>query len=219
MSKTIDVENYEGTSEIFKTVYGEDMMNNVKVQQGKALEEMNLSNSTSPGGIKVGEDARLSVFAKEKVYESDWTNTTLNLLEYWVKKFEESAAKHADAARGCRKKFRMISIPTIFIGTVGTALSFFSAGDTCTGEGDDENLKYAVAAFTSAVTILGGVSTLYSFSTKMAQNISAAGGYTNLARRSNLQVRLPNHLRGSCEATLVDVSAEFANLTNTSPLL
>ena len=134
-------------------------------------------------GLEIDTNARLSVFAKENIFPNDWTESTMNLLEAWRTACVKSAEKHANAARTARRKHRQLSIPSLIIGTVGTALSFFSAGEACNPDDDgSEDLKYAVAAFTSAIAILGGIASLYSFSEKMQQNISAAGNFANLAR-------------------------------------
>lgn len=115
----------------------------------------------------------------------------------------------------------MLSIPTIIIGTTATALSFLAAGDTLCepGSDDGDGLKYGVAVFTLFVSVLGGVATLYSFHSKMSQNISAAGNFENLARRAQVKIYTPDKLWQHSELCLEVIAAEFAHLTTSSPLL
>jgi len=171
-------------------------------------------------GLNVETNARLSMFEKEKIYPNQWTESTLNLLESWMSKARSASVAHAAAARVCRKKHRMLSLPTLVVGAVASALAFFSAGDTC--DPDDSGtdaLKYSTALFTSGLAILGGVAALYSFSDKMSQNIVASGNFANLATRIEVQIFLPNELRANSEVTLTDFSAQFENLVQVSPLL
>ncbi len=220
--QTVDIEN-KSTKDIFQQVYGKDVMEQAKTKENDLFEKTKLEKSKSGfrnKGLEIDTNARLSVFSKETIFPNDWTESTMNLLEAWRTACVKSSEKHANAARGARRKHRQLSIPTLIIGTVGTALSFFSAGEVCNPDDDgSEDLKYAVAAFTSAIAILGGIASLYSFSEKMQQNISAAGNFANLARRMEVQIFLPNHLRAPAEVVLTDAGSEFASLTNTSPLL
>jgi len=227
----IDIEN-KSTEDIFKQVYGEEIIAQAKEKENsfrrdiiaQAKEENNPPKKTDKGfvnkGLDVDTNARLSVFAKEKVFDNDWTESTMNLLESWRTASKKASAKHANAARSARKKHRQLSIPTLLIGAIGTALSFFSAGEECNPDDDgSEDLKKVVAAFTAAIAVLGGIASLYSFNQKMSENISASGNFANLARRIEVQIFLPNHLRAPAEVVLTDAGGEFANLTNTSPLL
>ena len=61
-------------------------------------------------GNRIMGGARLSEFSRQKVYEADWTEQTLDLLETWVSACKKSSAAHANAARAARTKYRMISI-------------------------------------------------------------------------------------------------------------
>ena len=220
--ETVDIEN-KTTKDIFSQVYGKEILKQAERTENELFEKAKLEKTRSGfrnKGLEIDTNARLSVFAKENIFPNDWTESTMNLLEAWRTACVKSAEKHANAARTARRKHRQLSIPTLIIGTVGTALSFFSAGEPCNPDDDgSEDLKYAVAAFTSAIAILGGIASLYSFSEKMQQNISASGNFANLARRMEVQIFLPNHLRAPAEVVLTDVGSEFASLTNTSPLL
>jgi len=212
----IDIEN-KSVDDIFNQVHGKETMDQAKEMQDKFKK----SNSGFVNkGLDVDTNARLSVFAREKVFDNDWTESTMNLLESWRTASRRSSEKHADAARTARRRHRQLSIPTLLVGSIGTALSFFSAGDTCDPDNDDSDaLKKVVAGFTAAIAILGGVASLYSFSQKMSENISASGNFANLARRIEVQIFLPNHLRAPAEVVLTDAGGEFASLTNNSPLL
>ena len=223
----VDVENYDFNNESFRENYGAATMEDAKVRTDRMIENMkkeNRNRQPSKGfvneGLEVKTNARLSYFEGEKVYPNEWTNSCLNVLEAQLLECQKSAAAHGDAARACRRKHRMLSIPLIVVGTAATALSFLSAGDVCDPDDDaGDGLKYSVAILTSIVSVGTGISALYSFSNKMTENIGASGNFTNLARRIRTQLFLPNHLRAHAEVCLVDFGAEHAHLVNTSPLL
>lgn len=235
----IDIENVE-RNQLFEQVYGKDIadkaqftLNELKSEQNrKAPSEQSSTSSVRRvfsseesrkdflnSGLDVDTNARLSVFNKEKIYDGDWTESTLNLLESMMKKCGDSANAYAAAARAARSKHRIASIPLIFIGTVATAVSFFTAGDVCDSDDDNENLKYILAVLTGSLTIGSGLTALYSFQAKMDACINAAGNFENLARRARIQIFLPNKLRAHSELVLSEISADLAHLTTTSPLL
>lgn len=206
----VDIENVEH-NELFEKVYGKEVAEKAR----KTLDDLKINNS----GLEVDTNARLSVFNREKVYEADWTESTLNLLESMMKKCSDNAKAYAAAARDARSKHRFSSIPLIFIGTVATAVSFFSAGDVCDPDDNEDGLKYLLAVLTGSLTIGSGLMSLYSFQGKMDACINAAGNFENLARRARIQIFLPNKLRAHSELVLSEISADLAHLTTTSPLL
>lgn len=240
--ETVDIEQLGRGGDIFEQQYGSKIMNQANAQRTEmekrffaenggaqskpsTKEERQHARQPSIGFVNKGMEevdtnARLSYFEKEKVYPNEWTDSCLNMLEFWASSCRRSSEAHANAARSCRRKHRMVSIPTIVLATAATSASFFQAGTSCGDDNTDaDNLKYTVACLTSLVAILGGVSALYSFNTKMSDNINASGAFANLARRANIQIFLPLHLKAHAEVTLTDISAEYAQLTNTSPLL
>lgn len=222
----VDVESYDFKNDLFRKTYGAETSrdadtrgldmaaNNVNDHPRRPNQE--LVNK----GLHMSTNARLSVFDREKVFPSDWTEGSLDLLESWYAACKKSSASHAQAARDCRTKHRLITIPTIVLSTVATSLSFFSAGNSCdTGDDDANGLLYGVAELASSVSIMGGISALYNFSSKMQENINASGNFQNLARRAQIQIYLPMQLRAHSELTLESVALEFAHLTTNSPLL
>lgn len=228
----VDIESLANESkDIFEQSYSSDILKKAaenreqlrKSAEDKALSKLNSRQKSLQAvdkGLKVETNARLSYFEKEQVYTNEWTNSTMDLLEELYLQCKKSSEAHAAAARACRKKHRMLSIPTVLVATAATSASFFQAGSSCDADTDDsDNLKYTVACLTSLVSILGGIAALYNFNSKMNDNINAAGSYANLARRAKIQIFLPNHLRAQAEVVLTDISAEHAYLTQNSPLL
>lgn len=220
--------NVQSLSQVYEGAYGASTMSDAnklksqKVPVKKVFVEPNNFSGFVNRGLDVETNARLSVFDKEKIYPNEWTNSSMNLIESWLKICRDNATKYAAAARKARSMNRLIAVPTIILGTLATALSFWSAGsDPCSGDDDEDELgiKIGVAALTSGVAVLGGVNSLYSFSEKMSRCISAAGSFTNLARRIEIQVYLANHLRAHSEVVMTDFSAELASLVQHSPLL
>jgi len=204
--------------------YKEEDLNSVHTSlndKTKDLRKQILSgNGFVNAGLEVETNARLSKFEQEKVYDNMWTNSSLNLLESWLKKSRGRSTAHVAAAKGARYKHRLLTIPTLFVGATASALAFFSAGDTCNPDDDGSNaLKYSTAVLTSILAIMGGIGTLYSFSEKMSQNIMAAGAFDGLASRIETQIFLPNALRSQVEVCLVDFSSQLEHLIESSPLI
>lgn len=221
--ETVDLEALDEPTNIFAQEYGADTMIQAKQNQERLarVASKTKKHAVDPG-LKVGTNARLSVFEKEKIYENDWNNSVLDLVESICFECEKSSQAHARAARVCRQKNRMLMIPSIVVATAATSASFFAAGgNSCGDDGgdDDESLKYVVASLTALVGILSGVGSVYDFKSKVAEHIAAAGAFANLARRAKIIIFLPTHLKPQSEVALTEISAEQAHLTNSSPLL
>ncbi len=205
---------------LFKKKYDDAVDVEAHIMQKEMQNKILTQNGFVNKGLEVSTNARLSQFEREKVYDNMWTETTLNLLESWRKKARDASKAHACAARGARHKNRVLSIPTLFVGAAASAMAFFAAGDTCNPEDDgSDTLKYLTAIMTSGLAVLGGVASLYSFSEKMSQHITAAGGYGALADRIDVIIFLPNKLRAHSEVVLTDIALSLQRLVETSPLL
>lgn len=162
----------------------------------------------------------LSQLQKEKVYPNFWTDSSINLLGDWLAKCEDATDKHTRAAKRAKMKNRQIVVPSIIIGSAATGLAFFSVGNVCDSDSEEYNAtSIAVAILTSMLSVLHGVSSLCSFNERQSDHIAAAANFTNLSRKIQVCVFLPMELRGQCEVVLTDVSGEFTNLVNTSPLV
>ena len=225
--ETVDLEALDGPSNIFAQEYGADTMMQAKENQER-LTRVRAHKPTAQQsvravdpGLKVTTNARLSQFEKETTYENDWQNPIMDLVEDIFRECTESSEAHAAAARVCRKKHRMLSIPSILVATAATSASFFAAGGNPCEDGDDDDpsLKYVVASLTALVAIMAGVGSLYNFKAKSETHISAAGAFANLARRAKIIIFLPLKLKPNAEVALTDISAEQAHLTSSSPLL
>lgn len=205
-----------GTLNLFDDVHGKDFMR----QASAKMDDLLPSPPTRNRGLHIDTNARLSNFAREKIFENGWSDTSLDLLESFLAECKKKATMYANAARQSRKKHRMLSIPSLVIASAATATSFFAAGSECSEETEaSESLKITVAILTSVTAVLGGVAALYSFDSKTTACIAASGSFDSLAKKAQIQVYLTNNLRGPVEVVINDIAAEFCHLTNTSPLL
>ena len=173
-------------------------------------------------GLNLATNARLSTFQAQKVYANGWTDASLDYLESLYASCKEKSLSYAAAARLSRRRHRMLSIPQLVVGSLATATSFFSAGTSCSetsNQTTSESMKIFVAALTSLSAILGGISALYMYESKTTACVSASGSFDALAKNTQIQIYLPNDLRGPVEVVVNDIAAEFCHLTNTSPLL
>lgn len=220
--ESIDMEALDAPGNIFAREYGTEVMDQARTNQERLsrVASKTRKHAVDPG-LQVGTNARLSHFENEKMYENDWNNSVLDLVENFAHECTQSSAAHANAARACRRKYRYLMIPSIIVATAATSASFFAAGNSCDDNGgdDDGGLKYVVASLTALVGILSGIGSVYNFKSKMSENIAAAGAFANLARRCKVIIFLPTRLKPSSEVALTDISAEQAHLTNSSPLL
>lgn len=221
--ETIDLEAFDAPGDIFEKEYGAETMARAKTNQERLARITSKTRiHTVDPGLQVGTNARLSHFEKEKLYENDWNNSVLDLMENLLYECTQSSKAHATAARACRRKYRMMMIPSIIVATAATSASFFAAGgNSCGDDGgsDDDSLKYVVASLTALVGIMSGIGSVYNFKSKTSENIAAAGAFANLARRCKIICYLPIHLKPNSEVALTDISAEQAHLTSSSPLL
>lgn len=191
----------------------------------KSAEEKKASN-LNPSffvneGLCIGTNARLSKFGEQKVFENGWTETSLDYLESLYSSCKRKCEAYANAARESRSKHRLITIPGLVIGSMATATSFFSAGTSCSDDSNQasDSMKTFVAVLTAMSSVIAGVTALYAHQPKTTACIAAAGGFDSLAKKAQIQIYLPNELRGPVEVVINDIAAEFCHLTNTSPLL
>ena len=184
----------------------------------RILDSMGRRNSVENKGRK---NIDLSKMKAEIVYENYWTESSLGLLEDWMIKSENEAARHTEAAVRSRRMNVRVALPSIVLGAAATGLAFFSVGDDCSS-GDDTGptaVSIALAVLTSAFSVVGGMSSLFSLSERQSQHIAAASGFSNLAKKIQVCIFLPMELRSQCEVVLIDVSSEYTNLISTSPLI
>lgn len=164
---------------------------------------------------------KLESQAREKVYENGWTDSSIGLMEKWFEKCEEAAEDHLLAAIAARKKHVCVSLPSIVVGSAATGLAFFSVGDNDTDAGTTEatSISVALAVLTSALSVLGGLNSLFSLSTRQSLHTTAASNFQNLARKIQLTLFLPVNLRSKCDLILTDLSAEFFSIVEQSPVI
>ena len=165
--------------------------------------------------------ARLEKQAREVVYDNGWTETSLALMENWFNLCETAASDHTLAAIAARKKHVWVSLPSIVVGSAATGLAFFSVGDDKTDASYTEAtaISVALAVLTSALSVLGGLNSLFSLSTRQSLHTTAASNFQNLARKIQLTLFLPVNLRSKCDLILTDLSAEYFSIVEQSPVI
>ncbi|CAN0272701.1 unnamed protein product [Ectocarpus sp. 6 AP-2014] len=158
---------------------------------------------------------------QEVVYENYWTDSSLGLIENWYNKCEQAAKDHTEAAVRARRLNVRVALPSIVLGAAATGLAFFSVGDEGneTSQAEATAVSVSLAVLTSAFSVVGGMSSLFSLSERQSQHISAAAGFSNLAKKIQVHLFLPMELRSQCEVVLTDISGEYTSLVTTSPLL
>lgn len=159
----------------------------------------------------------------EASYEGFWTSSSLGLLESWYNKCIQAAKEHLESAIATRRKHVRVAFPSIVVGAGATGLAFFSVGDECdetsAGRVESTAISVSLAVLTSALSVLGGLTALFSLSERESLHTAASSNYQNLARKIQLTLFLPVNLRSNVEVVLTDVSSEYNNIYDTSPLL
>lgn len=161
--------------------------------------------------------------AREQIFEAGWTSSSLGLMESWYNRCVKAALEHQEAGISTRRKHVCVALPSIVVGSAATGLAFFSVGDECdetsAGRTEATAISVSLAVLTSALSVMGGLTALFSLSERESMHTAAASNYQNLARKIQLTLFLPVNLRSNVEVILTDVSSEYNNIYDTSPLL
>ena len=200
-----------------------------RILESKGYDATHLRSSVSgverPRGsissVRKSNKADLSRMKQEVVYENYWTDSSLGLIENWYMKCEQAAKDHTEAAVRARRLNVRVALPSIILGAAATGLAFFSVGDEGneTSQAEATAVSVSLAVLTSAFSVVGGMSSLFSLSERQSQHIAAAAGFSNLAKKIQVHLFLPMELRSQCEVVLTDISGEYTSLVTTSPLL
>ncbi|CAM9106540.1 unnamed protein product, partial [Ectocarpus sp. 13 AM-2016] len=161
--------------------------------------------------------------AREQLFDSDWSPSSLKLMESWYNKCMKASQSHIEAAIAARKRHVRVALPSIVVGSAATGIAFFSVGDECdetsAGRAEATAISVSLAVLTSALSVLGGFTALFALSERQQAHTTAAANFQNLARKIQLTLFIPAKLRNSCELKLSEASAEYNHIVESSPVV
>jgi len=152
---------------------------------------------------------------KNLIPRSDHKNSNF-LLESWLRKCSLRCHAHSSASIRCGRLYNFVSIPKLVCGGSAVALSFWATSDE---NGASQEVRIAVAVLSAASTFLDSLVRLFRFSEKENQHRTAAGMYSQLCRKIEVNVfsDSPETSMHNMHNLLAEVSVQFSNILTFSP--
>ncbi|CAM9677503.1 unnamed protein product [Chrysoparadoxa australica] len=163
-------------------------------------------------------DIELQKLGEEKIYPGDWTETSCNLLEKWLRDCKEKQAKHMLASKAHKRKHLVLAIPSLLVGITASSLAFRASATQCTDQ-QESGTAIAVSVLTALGSALSGLTALFDHSATKEKHIATAGAYANVAKQIEMEVRLPDGRKSDIQVVFVSVFDQMAAITTTAPLL
>jgi len=186
----------------------------VSVYGGKDKKDAITNNKKLCEGIIKGDVPSLSVFNRDTVYENDWTNLSVSIIETWLRACTVRAQYHLEESCIFKKKSTHIKIPEMLTSGGATAMAFWAAG---TGEATSTTIRLIVAALSCTATILKGLESFIYFYGLENRHHTASNDYSRLCRKIEVNIFTPNHLKPNIQAFMEEVSLTYSHILSTSP--
>lgn len=190
------------TKEMFMSAYKADSMQDAFVKMDELQFRM----------VRDDNDEEKNLIPKNTLSSS---SSSCTLLESWLKKCSLRSHRHSVASINCGRLYNLISIPKLVCGGAAVALSFWATSDS---NGTSHQVRVSVAALSAASTLLDSLARLLRFSEKEAEHKMAAGLYSQLCRK--IEVNVFGDQRESAaniNYLLAEVSVQFSNILTFSP--
>jgi hypothetical protein len=190
------------TNEIFMSVYNTDSVQDAFSKMGDLQYRM----------VKDDNDEEKNLIPKGS------SGSSTSLLESWLLKCSLRSRAHSSASIACNLMYNIISIPKLVCGGAAVALSFWATSDT---NGSSHEVRVAVAVLSATSTFLDGMIRLFRFSEKEFRHSMAAGLYSQLCRKIEVNVFSPSPETSvqNMNTLLAEVSVQFSNIITFSPNL
>ena len=160
--------------------------------------------------VKDDEDEEKNLIPKNS------SNSSSTLLESWLRKCSLRSRAHSSASISCHRLYNLISVPKMVCGGAAVALSFWATSDT---NGTSHGVRVAVAALSASSTLLDALTRLFRFSEKEFQHSMAAGMYSQLCRKIEVNVfsDSPETSMHNMNSLLAEISVQFSSILTYSP--
>ena len=192
------------TKELFMSVYESKSM-------GEALDKMdNLQYRM------VHQNKNTDADEESNLVNSDQRNSSYSLLESWLKKCSLRSRAHSAASIKCGILYYTISLPTIILGGAATGLAFWATSDE---NGTSHRVRVMVAGLSATATMFASLTGLFRFNESGYQHKMAAGLYSQLCRKIEVNVFSPSPMTSinGLQVLLAEISVQFSNTIAFSP--
>jgi len=186
----------------------------ISVYGGRDKKEAIVNNKKLCEGIIKGEVPSLSVFHKDAVYQSDWTNLSVSIIETWLRSCSLRSQAHLEEGHLYKKRSIAFKIPEMLTSGGATAMAFWAAG---TGEATSTTIRLIVAILACTSTILKGLDAFLDFSGLEHRHNTASNDYSRLCRKIEVNIFTPNHLKPNIQAFMEEISLTYSHTLSTSP--
>ena len=192
------------TKELFMSVYESKSM-------GEALDKMdNLQYRM------VHQNKNTDADEESNLVNSDQRNSSYSLLESWLKKCSLRSRAHTAASVKLGILYYTISLPTIILGGAATGLAFWATSDE---NGTSHRVRVMVAGLSATATMFASLTGLFRFNESGYQHKMAAGLYSQLCRKIEVNVFSPSPMTSinGLQVLLAEISVQFSNTIAFSP--
>ena len=193
------------TKEIFMSVYKTKSM-------GEALDKMDDLQYRM-----VHQNANENVDEESNLVNNNYQrNSSYSLLESWLRKCSLRSRAHTFASVRCGILYYTISLPTIILGGAATGLAFWATSDE---NGTSHRVRVMVAALSATATMFASLTGLFRFNEIGYQHKMAAGMYSQLCRKIEVNVFSPSPMTSinGLQILLAEISVQFSNTIAFSP--
>lgn len=156
----------------------------------------------------------MSIFEKQRVYNNEWSNSSLSLVKKWIGECKIRNQKHIKKACSCKFKFNLVSVPSIVTGSLATALAFWAIGEK---DGASYEVRVTLAFLSSVATMFKGVERLFNFKEEEHLNLNSAYSYEELIRNMEMIVFVGNKTRSPLDITFKEISMKFSSIVSQAP--
>ena len=198
------------TKEIFMSVYESKSM-------GEALGKMDDLQYKIVQDEKIDDDNKHKDNDEERSLVSKTQRySSYSLLESWLKKCSLRSKAHTDASVKCGIMYYLISLPTIILGGTATGLAFWATSDE---NGTSHQVRVMVAGLSATSTMFASLTGLFRFNETGYQHKMAAGMYSQLCRKIEVNVFSPSPITSinGLQTLLAEISVQFSNTIAFSP--
>lgn len=186
----------------------------VSAYGGRNKREATMNNKILCEGIVRGNIPSLSMSQGDSELQDGWKNTSMSLLETWLRACSIRSQAHLEESYLHRRSANYIAVPEILAGGAATGMAFWSVG---TGEGSPRSVRLVVAVLSCASMILKSLENVFHFTELENRHIKASDSYSELCRKIEVNVFTPNHLRQNAQMFLEEVSLKYSQTLSSSP--
>ena len=148
---------------------------------------------------------------REEVEDATWNNQFEDLLETWMHKAYGYRWIHDTCSKFYRKKNRLISIPTLLLSTVMSAVSFSSSGSS---DPESQLMGYFQSGLSVASTILIAMQNFLKFESEFEKHAILSQAFSTYYREIQSILVMPREYRDNPIEIINNKRLEYDRLLN-----